>query len=181
MHCTAIAAPQQRPNKRRPDMNSLDSLRKMVDNFPGGRAVIAARLGKTEEVLRKELSGATSHKMGVVDAETITSLCREANSEHRAAYANAITSLAGGIFRLPVIDMASPSAVVSLQSFSAAVMRETADVAVSVAEGDADGNFSDNDLRAGMKEVEEARDALQKLEDAMRARHAASRPALRAA
>lgn len=158
-------------------MNSLDAIRKMVDNYPGGRVVIAARLGKTEEVLRKELSGATSHKLGVVDAETIAGLCRDADSPYRAAYANAVTSISGGVFRLPVIDMGAPTAVVNLQGFSAAVMRETADVAVTVADGDADGNFSDNDLRSGMKEVEEARDALQKLEDAMRARHAASRPA----
>jgi len=158
-------------------MNSLDAIRKMVDHFPGGRAAIAQRLGKNEEVLRKELSGATSHKLGVVDAEAITSLCRDANSEHRSAYANAVTSATGGVFRLPVIDMASPTAVVSLHSFSAAVMRETADVAVTVSDGESDGNFSDNDLRSGMKEVEEARDALQRLEDAMRARHAASKPA----
>ena len=160
-------------------MNSLDALRKMVDNYPGGRAAMALRLGKTDEVLRKELSGAQSHKLGVTDAETINSLCRDANSEHRAAYANSVTSTSGGLFRLPVVDMISPAAVVNLQSFSAAVMRETADVAVSVAEGEADGNFSDNDLRSGMKEVEEARDALQRLEDAMRARHAACKPALR--
>jgi hypothetical protein len=39
-------------------MNSLDALRKMVDHYPGGRAAVALRLGKTDEVLRKELSGA---------------------------------------------------------------------------------------------------------------------------
>jgi hypothetical protein len=163
-------------------MNSLDALRKMVDHYPGGRAAIALRLDKSDEVLRKELSGSPSHKLGVVDAETIANLCREAGSEHRAAYANAVASITGGGFRLPVIDMASPGAVVSLQGFSAAVMRETADVAVTIAEGDADGTFSDNDLRSGMKEVEEAREALQKLEDAMRARHAGCKPVhLRAA
>ena len=159
-------------------MNSLDALRKMVDNYPGGRAALAVRLGKTEEVLRKELSGATSHKLGVNDADSIIGFCREVNSPYRSAYANAVTSLTGGVFRLPVIDMAAPSAAVSLQGLSAAVMRETADVAVTVAEGDVDNHTSDNDLRRDLLEIEEAREALQRLEDAVRAKHAAGKPTL---
>lgn len=93
-----------------------------------------------------------------------------------------MTSLTGGVFRLPVLDQAAPGLAASLHALSAAAMRETSEAAVSVAEGDADGAISDNDLRRSLAEVEEARDALQRLEDALRAKNAQGKPShLRAA
>lgn len=58
-------------------MSTLDALRRGVDNYPGGREVVAVRIGKTGEVLRKELSGAASHKLGAVDALTIARIACE--------------------------------------------------------------------------------------------------------
>lgn len=42
----------------------LDDLRRGVDNLPGGRAVAALRIGKSEEVLCKELSRASLPQAG---------------------------------------------------------------------------------------------------------------------
>ncbi|RYH66081.1 MAG: transcriptional regulator, partial [Alcaligenaceae bacterium] len=59
---------------------ALDALNRAIDALPGGRPVVAVRLSKTLEVLRKELSPASSHKMGADDAIAIARMCVEANS-----------------------------------------------------------------------------------------------------
>ncbi|MDN8612762.1 phage regulatory CII family protein [Variovorax ginsengisoli] len=159
-------------------MNSLDALRKMVDHYPGGRAAIAVRLGKTDEVLRKELSGSHSHKLGMVDAETIAELCHDAKSEHRHALVNTLSTRSGGFISLPVFEM--PGAA-NLQRTMSDVIREMSDVSISTIEGDADGVISDNDLSRSLKEIEEARTALQVHEVHLRSKNAAGKPVLRAA
>lgn len=160
-------------------MNSLDALRKMVDHFPGGRSAIAGRLGKTDEVLRKELSGAQSHKLGLVDAQAIVELCNEAKSEHCHALINTLAGTSGGFIQLPVIDM---DRVPNLHRSMADVIREMSDVATSTIEGDADDVISDNDLKRSLKEIEDARTALQVHEMHLRSKNAASKPTnLRAA
>ena len=50
------------------------------------------RLGKSDEVLRKELSGASAHhKMGLADAEQIAEMCREAGSPEAHALGTVVT------------------------------------------------------------------------------------------
>ena len=61
-------------------MSALDALRRGTDNYPGGRASLAPRIGKADEVARKELSGAASHKLGAVDALAIARMCCEAGT-----------------------------------------------------------------------------------------------------
>lgn len=159
-------------------MNSLDALRKMVDHYPGGRAAVAARLDKNDEVLRKELSGSPSHKLGLVDAQSIAEMCCEAKSEHCHALVNTLATTSGGFIRLPVLEMAQ---VPNLHRSMSDVIREMSDVATTTIEGDADGVISDNDLKKSLKEIEDARTALQVHEMHLRSKNAAGKPTLRAA
>ena len=90
-------------------MSALDALRRGADNAPqtGAEtqllttsqlelswecgelriATIAVRLGKSDEVTRKELSGAASHKLGAVDALAIARIACEAGTPHCYDYA----------------------------------------------------------------------------------------------
>lgn len=151
-------------------MNSLDALRTMVDHYPGGRPVIAARLGISEEVLRKQLSGAATHKHGVVDALRISDMCIEAKSEHCYAFINAVTGRSGGFIQLPVVDMPP---LPNLQRSMQDVIREMSDVSITTIDTDSDDVISTNDLERNLKEINEARAALANHERNVRAKHAA--------
>lgn len=160
-------------------MTPEDSLKRMVKHYPGGIEVIAMRIGKPAETLRKELACAPGFKLGLSCATLISELCIEAKSEHCMAFVNALASKAGGFIELPVIDMAEP---VNLQRSMGQVIREMSDVSMSTIEGDADGVFSDNDLAKSLKEIHEAYAALQAHELSLRAKNLAGKPsALRAA
>lgn len=57
----------------------LDALRTAVNQYPGGRTAIAARLNKSDEVLRKELAGTSvQHKLGLADTQHIVEMLAEA-------------------------------------------------------------------------------------------------------
>jgi hypothetical protein len=157
---------------------SLDALRMMVDHYPGGRAVLAVRLGKTDEVLRKELSGAPSHKLGLMDAVRISDMCIEARTEHCHAFMNSLAGSCGGFIQLPVVDMESTN----LEHKLTEAVREFADVTISTLEANADGVISDNDEKRIRKEIGEVRAALNHLELSVRRKNAAGKLAhLRAA
>lgn len=161
-------------------MNAIDALRQMIDNYPGGRAVIAARLGKTEEVLRKETCGSPSHKHGLIDAVTISDMCIEAKSLHCYAFVNAIAGNAGRMLELPVIDMAVGKQ--DLRDEAAGVVKEGTDVLIELNAALADDQISDNELRRIDKEIDEAQAKLQELRRDAHARNLAGKPAhLRAA
>lgn len=156
-------------------MNELDALRMMVQLFPGGRPVVAMRLGKSDDVLRKELGGTDpKFKMGLQTAMAISDMCIEAESENCRAFVSAVASASGGFVQLPVVDMAD---MVSVQKSASAVVRELSHVTTATLEADADGVISDNDLRTSLKEINEAREALQKLEQALRVKNEAGKPA----
>lgn len=152
-------------------MNSLDALRRMVASYPGGRTALAARLGKSDEVLRKELSGSsTHHKMGLADAEEIATMCHEVGCAEAHALGT-IFSFKAGMLTLPVIDMGKGS--FCLNSKTADAVREAADVLLAVTRSKADGNVSDNDKRDVLREIGEAVVALQAVAMALVAEHAA--------
>lgn len=144
-------------------MNSLDALRKMVDHYPGGRAAVAARLGKTDEVLRKELSGAASHKLGVVDAAAINEMCAEAHSEHCESLATSISAGAGGFVALPVREMGSQKQ--DLRTDMAQLLKECSDAVLVLTTALSDDAISDNELRVIQREVGEL---LSKSQDVLR-------------
>lgn len=160
-------------------MNSLDALRKMVDHYPGGRTAVAARLGKTDEVLRKELSGATSHKLGVVDATTIAEMCADAKSEHASAFANGLAALTGAFIALPVREMVGKQ---DLRQDAAGLLKEGTDVLQALTIALADEAISDNELQTLEREVGDVFEKLQSLLRGATANNAASKPSyLRAA
>lgn len=154
-------------------MSALDALRRGVDNFPGGRAVVAVRLGKTDEVLRKELSGASSHKLGAVDALAVARMACEAGMPHCHDYAAYVAHECGGRFELlqePAAGAASPVAKVSK------LVVETSHITSAVIEAMQDGVISDNELAVIEREVAEAEEVLRKLRQAARAVNAAGKP-----
>jgi len=160
-------------------MNSLDALRKMVDHYPGGRAAVAARLGKTDEVLRKELSGAQSHKLGLNDATTIAEMCAEARSEHASALANGFAALTGAFVALPVREMAVHKQ--DLRQDAASLLKEGTDVLQELTVALADDTISDNELTKIEREVGDVFERLQSLLRGVKANNAASKPGLRVA
>lgn len=151
----------------------------IVKNFPGGLDALAEMLDKPRETLRKELSDDPKFKLGLSTAIRISDEAIRVKSEHCYAFVNAVSSGAGGFIRLPVIDMAGP---VNLQRSMSDVIKELSDVSMSTIEGDADDNISDNDRDRVLKEINEARAALQAHEANILRKHAAGRPShLRAA
>lgn len=144
-------------------MNSLDALRKMVDHYPGGRAAVAARLGKTDEVLRKELSGAATHKLGLVDAAAISEMCADAKSEHCEELATSISAASGGFVALPVREMSGVKQ--DLRADMAQLLKECSDAVLALTTALADDAISDNELRVIQREVGEL---LSKSQDVLR-------------
>lgn len=153
-------------------MSSADALRRMVKHYPGGLDVVATRIGKPAETLRKELAGAPGFKLGQACAELISDMCIEARSEHCMAFVNAVANRAGGFIELPVLEMPEAACV---QKSMSMVIREMSHVSMATIEGDADGVISDNDLQRNLREICEARQALQRHEQALRAKHAAGK------
>lgn len=156
-------------------MSLHDSLRRGADHFPGGRAVLSLRVGKTDEVARKELSGAASHKLGAVDALAIARLCVEAGTPHCHDYAAYVAQECGG--RFVADDVCNAPASLNPMTKVSRLMRETSDVTSTVIEALSDGVISDNELAQIEKEIAEAEEVLRKLRRAARATNAAGKPA----
>ena len=154
-------------------MNSNDSLRLMVAFYPGGREAMAVRLGITEELLRKELSGAPSHKMGVTRAEQISEYCIEAKSENCYAYVNTLNARSGKLLDLPVIDMVDKQ---NIRGGMARMLKECSDAVLVLTKALDDETISDNELRAIQREVLELLASGQEVLNAARSNNAASKP-----
>lgn len=153
-------------------MTPEDALRRMVKSYPGGLDVVALRVGKPAETLRKELACAPGFKLGLGTATLISDMCIEAQSDQCMAFVNAIAAAGGGYISLPVLDM-PPSTCV--QKSMSMVIQEMSHVSMATIEGDADGVISDNDLQRNLREICEARQALQQHEHALRLKHAAGK------
>lgn len=153
-------------------MNPQDALRQMAKAYPGGYESLAPRVGKTAEVLRKELSGDPKFKLGLATSLLISELCIEAKCAHSMDFVNAVAADSGGFVRLPVVEMVVPACV--HRSISS-VTSELSHVVTATLDGDADGHISDNDMAHIQKEIADARAALQQLEQAVEAKHAAGK------
>ena len=153
-------------------MTPQDALRTMAKSYPGGYESLAPRVGKTAEVLRKELSGDPKFKLGLATSLLIADLCTDANSAHCHDFANAVAADNGGFIHLPVIEMSAPMCV--HRSISA-VTTELSHVVTATMEGDADSNISDNDLANIRKEAAEALAAIQQLIQVVEAKNAAGK------
>lgn len=160
-------------------MNSKDALRLMVASYPGGREVLAVRLGITDELLRKELSGVPTHKMGADRAEQISDFCIEAKAENCYAYLNALNARGGRLLELPVVDMAGKQ---DIRSGMASMLKECSDAVVVLTNALADDTVSDNELREVRREVLELFSVTQHVLNGAESNNSASKPGhLRAA
>ena len=153
-------------------MTPQDALRQMAKAYPGGYESLAPRVGKTPEVLRKELSGDPKFKLGLSTSLLISELCIEVKSAHCFDFVNAAAADGGGFVRLPVVEMAAP---VCVHRSISSVTTELSHVVTATLDGDADGHISDNDMASIGKEIADARAALQQLEQAIEAKHAAGK------
>ncbi|WCM86673.1 phage regulatory CII family protein [Acidovorax sp. NCPPB 3576] len=155
-------------------MSLHDSLRRGADSFPGGRAVISLRLGKTDEVLRKELAGSATHKLGAMDALAIARLCVETKTPHCFDYASFVAQECGG--RFVPDDEAEPKPSIDPMRKVSRLMRETSDVTSIVIEALSDGVISDNELACIEQEIAEAEEVLRRLRRAAQAVNAQGKP-----
>lgn len=153
-------------------MTPQDALRTMAKAYPGGYESLAPRLGKTPEVLRKELSGDVKFKLGLHTATLISELCIESGSPHCHDFVNAIAADGGGFVQLPVIAMTEPMNV--MRSIST-VTSELSHVVTATLESDADNHISDNDLARIRKEAAEALATVQQLIQTVEAKHRAGK------
>lgn len=153
-------------------MTPQDALRQMAKAYPGGYESLAPRVGKTPEVLRKELSGDPKFKLGLAAALLISEFCIEAKTPHCFDFVNAVAADGGGFVRLPVVEMSEP---ICVHRSISAVTTELSHVVTATLDGDADGHISDNDMARIQKEVADARGALQQLEQSIEAKHAAGK------
>lgn len=152
-------------------MNKLDILKLMIRHYPGGIEVVALRLGKSVSTLEKELRNAPGYKLGMHDADEISSLCIEAGSEHCHAYVNAVASRCGGFVRLPAQSMP----LKSLRSCLADVVKEASDVLTAGVTGLADDDISDNDEKLISRELAELLGKIQGVQRGISAAHLAGK------
>lgn len=160
-------------------MNEHDALRLMARHIPGGLEVLAVRLGKSEETLRKELAGDTKFKLGLRDAVAISEMCIEAKSEHCYAFVNSLAGKAGNLVALPVREMGSKQ---ELRGEMAGMLKECSDSFGALTEALSDDRISDNERRTIERELGELAARLQAVHRGVRENNEASKPAhLRAA
>ncbi|MES2910585.1 MAG: phage regulatory CII family protein [Pseudomonadota bacterium] len=158
-------------------MNTLDALKLMVSNFPGGIEVVATRLDKNAETLRKELSGKDAKfKLGDGTAQRISSLCIEENSEECYAYVNAIC---GPIGKFEPATAAARSSV-GLMGCTVGLVSAASQVLADVAAARADGVISDNERKTIERDVSLAIRELQAVLAEVRRENEAAHPALKA-
>ena len=154
-------------------MSPLDAVRRMVENYPGGRAAVALRLGKNPEVLRHELFAHGIAKLGLVDACAIAVMCAEVGSPSADALAHCVASESHGHYtpseQAPILH---PSVISGLS----AQTHEAAQVVEAVLSSLADGTVSDNELKTIEREAADLQLALANLIAACRRNNAASRP-----
>ena len=155
-------------------MNELDAIRLIVSNFPGGLEVVALRLGKPAETLRKEIAGAQGFKLGVNQASEISAMAIEAKSAHCHAFVNVIAGNAGQFIQLPVREMAAKQ---DLRNDAAGLVKEGTDVLLELNTALADEEISDNELARIEREAYEVFERAQALVRGARARNLAGKPA----
>lgn len=158
-------------------MSAVDSVNRGVIHYPGARAALRARLfpEKADDSLRKELSGISSHKLGLADGIAIAAMCCELKTPHCYDLASFVAQECGGRFEPvdgagPVAGAASPMTKISK------LVLETSHVTGAVIAAMQDGVISDNELAQIEREIAEAEEVLRKLRQAARAVNAAGKP-----
>jgi len=149
-------------------MNVLDATRDMVDDYPGGAASLAPRIGKNATTLCHELNETGTAKLGLKtwllalrrtgDLRPVQALCTEF----------------GGLFMpVPLLDDANADTM----GHVAELLREFSDVTSQLAQRLADGQVDDNDLRVFQREWLQMVAAGGRLMTHLEARNRSEKPA----
>lgn len=156
-------------------MSAVDASNRGVRHYPGGREAIRVRLfpDKADDSLRKELSGVSTHKLGLADAVAMAAMCCELQTPHCYDLAVYVAQECGGRFE---IGPAAQEPALNPMSKVSSLMRETSHVTEAVIEALQDGVISDNELRLIEAEIAEAEEVLRKLRQAARAVNTAGKP-----
>lgn len=152
---------------------TLAALERGLDNYPHGLVGMAEDLKKTKEVLRKEMDGGPSHKLGAVQAVYMAKLMCKAGNDYCYDFAAHVAEECGGKFVPGVVDDEETRSPIDKISH---LMRETSDVTTTVLDSMSDNVISDNELMVIEREIAQAEDVLRKLRAAARSVHAASKP-----
>ncbi|MFC7408730.1 phage regulatory CII family protein [Hydrogenophaga atypica] len=151
---------------------AVDALARMVRYYPGGRPAVAARLGLSDEDLRKKLSVSDrSRHLGVEEAAAIASMCHEVGAVDADAYAVVVAAESGGRF---VKDARTgDNDAKALLARLGAENKEAADLTQAVLTAMADGVVSDREKRDIEEQAMELMVAVQRLLDVCHANNAA--------
>ncbi len=156
-------------------MSAVDCVSRSAHHYPGARAALIARLfpGKSDDSVRKELSGIASHKLGLADGIAIAAMCCELKTPHCYDLASYVAQECGG--RFEPIDGAGLVVASPVDKVSKLVL-ETSHITSAVIEAMQDGVISDNELAQIEREIAEAEEVLRKLRQAARAVNTAGKP-----
>lgn len=145
-------------------MNTADAIKLIVKSAPGGLEVVAARIGKNAETLRKELSGKDQKfKLGETTVQMISEMAIEEAWPNCFAYVNAVAANSGGFIALPVREQGALKQ--DLRADMAQLLKECSDAVLALTTALADDAVSDNELRDIQREVGEL---LSKSQDVLR-------------
>ncbi len=162
--------------KERYALHPLDALDDSVRKYPGGHKALAARLGKTESTLRKELTqGVDTHRIGYEDELSKILFCLEAakvdgwdNTLHALAYRHSRL-----LVSIPDVHDSDDDELVQMVC---AMIKEVGDVGGSLTtaksdRGDGKRYISTSEFNEFDVQVEEAMAVLAALRERVRDEH----------
>jgi hypothetical protein len=155
-------------------MNRRDAALHLARRYPGGIEALAPRMGKKPDTLRKELTGVEGYKWGVDEEELMISLCQAAGVADSIAPITAAAVNAGALV-IPLPRELSAQGG-SFQCLADAA-REFGEFVASVAEAEADGCVTANELRRVERELGELVAKGQGCVARLKAVHEAGKPA----
>lgn len=145
-------------------MELNDAVRRMSRNYPGGLKALAARLGKSDSTLDKEIRGAYGFKLGLQDAHDLAVMCVDARSPHAMDLLNLMAHDMGHVLLpLPVEHGGS----MTLERLGK-LMHECGQLVAEVTKAKADGKVCDNELKLCMAQWAELVAAGQALMQALK-------------
>jgi hypothetical protein len=160
-------------------MNRRDAALLLAHRYPGGLEALGARLGKRPDTLRKELTGLPGYKWGADDEELLVGLCLAAGVEDSLAPITAAAVNAGAL----VIPLPrQPDDGGGSFKHLAEAAREFGEFVASVADAEADGRVTANEIKRVERELGDLVSKGQSCVSHLRALHEAGKPThLRAA
>jgi len=163
-------------------LHPLDALAKSCREYPGGMTALAARMGKTEATLRKELAqGVPTHRVGydeelstILDYLHDAGVLSWADTLHAFAYRHAHLMVP-----IPDVDGQEDEQLVQMVC---AMVKEVGDVGGSLTsaksdKGDGSKYISTQEFKNFDAQVEEAMAALAALRERVHAEHLAAKKA----